>query len=217
MANTNFQAAFETLNTTLRSIAEQTKDLPDVQSALKATDGSISRAFSNIESVQNFSVSAQDIGSKLNRIADNKQAQATGRAMPYGGIGSGIGAVAGAAIGFFAGGKNIKSAAIGAGVGMAASFGVGALIGHSIDKKYLGEAEGLRQLSNEVKSYNPEAEKGKLMSETQKTYGVLLEAREHHDLDNARVSTNELNAVQGRVKPVEAQSARILNAYQMKE
>ena len=131
---TNFQAAFETLNTTLRSIAEQTKDLPDVQSAMKATDGSIAKAFNNISAIEKATVSAQDVGSKLDRLADEQQAQATGRTTPFAGVGAGIGAVAGAAIGYFAGGKNIKSAGIGAGVGLAASAGIGALIGHSIGR-----------------------------------------------------------------------------------
>ena len=214
MANTNFQAAFETLNTTLRSIAEQTKDLPDVQSAMKATDGSIAKAFNNISAIEKATVSAQDVGSKLDRLADEQQAQATGRTTPFAGVGAGIGAVAGAAIGYFAGGKNIKSAGIGAGVGLAASAGIGALIGHSIDMKYIGAADDLRKLSGEVRSYNPEAEKGKLLNETQNTYNTILEAREHHDLDNARVSTNNLRSIQSRVSPVEQQSARILGAYQ---
>lgn len=213
MANTNFQAAFETLNNTLRSIADQTKNLPDVQAALKATDNSISKAFSNITQIENASISAQDVGSKLDKLADETQAKATGRTAPYAGVGAGIGAVAGAAIGFFAGGKNIKAAGIGAGVGLAASAGIGALIGSSIDSKYKGEADGLRQLSNEVRSYNPAAEKGKLLDETQKTYNAMLEARQHHDLDNAQVSANNFRSIQSRVSPIEQQSTRILGAY----
>jgi hypothetical protein len=213
MANTNFQAAFETLNNTMRSIADQTKNLPDVQAALKATDNSISKAFSNITQIENASISAQDVGSKLDKLADETQAKATGRTTPYAGVGAGIGAVAGAAIGFFAGGKNIKAAGIGAGVGLAASAGIGALIGSSIDSKYKGAADDLRNLSSEVRSYNPAAEKGKLLDETQKTYGAMLEAREHHDLDNAQVSANNFRSIQSRVAPVEKQSERILGAY----
>jgi hypothetical protein len=213
MANTNFQAAFETLNNTMRSIADQTKNLPDVQAALKGTDSSISKAFSNVTAIENATISAQDVGSKLDKLADQQQAQATGRTAPYAGVGAGIGAIAGAAIGFFAGGKNIKAAGIGAGVGLAASAGIGAMIGSSIDKKYIGEAEGLRKLSSEVRSYNPEAAKGKLLDETLNTYNAMLEAREHHDLDNAQVSANNFRSIQSRVSPIEAQSERVLGAY----
>lgn len=213
IANTNFQAAYETLNTTLRSIAEQTRDLPDVQGALKATDSSIARAFSNITAIENATVSAEEVSSKLERQAQDKQAQATGRTAPFAGVGAGIGAVAGAAIGYLAGGRSLKAAGIGAGVGLAASAGIGALIGNGIDKKYIGEADELRKLSAEVRSYNPAAEKGKLLNETQNTYNTMLEARETHDLDNARVNTNNFRSIQSRVTLVEQQSARILGAY----
>jgi hypothetical protein len=213
MANTHFQAAYETLNTTLRSMASQTRDLPDVKAAFKDADGSLNRAFNNITQIEQASVSAQDVGSKLDRLADQQQAQATGRTAPYAGVGAGLGAVAGAALGFFAGGRSLKSAGIGAGIGLAASAGVGALIGRGIDMKYIGAASDLRQLSNDVRAYNPEAEKRKLLPETEKTYNAILEARQHHDLDNARVTTNELNSVKNRVAPVEQQSARILEAY----
>lgn len=213
IANTHFQAAYETLNTTLRSIAEQTRDLPDVQASLKATDASIARAFSNLTAIENAGISAQDVSHKLEQQAQEKQAQATGRTAPFAGVGAGIGAIAGAALGYFAGGRNLKSAGIGAGIGLAASAGIGALIGHSIDRKYIGAAEDLRKLSADVRSYNPTAEKNKLLSETQNTYQVMLEASETHDLDNARVHTNQLRSIHSRVIPIEQQSARILGAY----
>ncbi|MGV3523719.1 MAG: hypothetical protein ACO1RX_05810 [Candidatus Sericytochromatia bacterium] len=216
MANTNLQAAYETLNNTLRGIAEQTKDLPDVQSAIKGTDSSISKAFSNIQAIKSDSQTPEQVNTKLNRIADEKQAQATGRAPSWGGIGAGVGAVGGGLIGFFAGGKNIKNAAIGAGVGAAVGGGGGALIGHLKDQAYLGEAKSLRQLGSEVTRYNPDAAQSQLVKETQTLYGEVLKARETHDLDNARVNTNSINAIQGRTNPIEQESAKILGAYRLK-
>lgn len=215
-ANANMQAAYETLNATLRSIAEQTKDLPDVQGAIKATDGSISNAFSNVQAIKRDSQSKNDVSTKLNRIADDKQAQATGRTLPWGGVGAGIGAVAGAAIGYFAGGQDVKKAMIGAGIGLAVGGGGGALAGHMKDQAFLGEAKSLRALAGDVTRYNPDAAESQLVKETQNMYGEVLKARETHDLDNARVNTNSLNTIRGRVAPVEQESARILSAYRMK-
>jgi len=212
-ANTNMQAAYETLNNTLRAIAEQTKDLPDVHGAIKATDNSISTAFSNVNAIRTNGQSPQQVHGKLNQLADASEAESGGRAGQWGGIGAGVGAVGGGLIGFFAGGKNVKSAAIGAGVGLAVAGGGGALAGHMRDKAYLAEAQSLRALANDVTSYNPAAAENKLTAETQNLYNGVLKARETHDLDNARVNTNEINAIQGRVNPVANEAARILGAY----
>ena len=81
------------------------------------------------------------------------------------------------------------------------------------DQSLLGEAKSLRDLANDVTSYNPAAAKTSLTSETQNLYNSILGARETHDLDNARVNTNDINAIKGRVTPVQNESARILSAY----
>lgn len=215
-ANANMQAAYETLNATLRGIAEQTKDLPDVQGAIKATDGSISNAFGNIQAIKRDSQTREGVNSKLQTIANEKEKQATGRMAPWGGVGAGIGAVAGAAIGYFAGGQNVKNAAIGAGIGAVVGGGGGMLAGHLKDQAFLGEAKSLRQLATDVTNYNPDAAESQLVKETQNMYNEVLKARDTHDLDNARVNTNSMNTIQGRVKPIQAESARILEAYRMK-
>ena len=44
----------------------------------------------------------------------------------------------------------------------------------------------------------------------------MIKAREHNDLDNARVSTNNLNNIRVGVAKVEKESADILSAYKMK-
>lgn len=212
-ANTNLQAAYETLNNTLRAISEQTKDLPDVHGAIKATDASIANAFSNIQAIRTAPQTPQQVHGRLNQLADTAEAESGGRAAAWGGIGAGVGAVGGGLIGFFAGGKNAKSAAIGAGVGLAVAGGGGALAGHLRDKAYLEEARSLRSLAQDVTSYNPAAAEAKLMPETQSLYNGVLKARETNDLDNARVHTNEINAIQGRVNPVANEAARILGAY----
>ena len=211
--NTNLQVAYETLNTTMKSITEQTNDLPDIQAALKTTDNSIARAFSNITAIETSPTGADQVSDKLNRLADETKAKATGRTGPFAGIGAAIGAVGGGAAGFFFGGKNVKSALIGVGAGTALAAGIGALIGHSIDQGYVGEAQALEKLAGDVKRYNPEGAKTQLLNSTQQTYGEILNARDKHDLDNARVVTNNLNKIQGTVAPIEQESQRILDAY----
>lgn len=209
----NLQAKYEVTKSTLQAIVKQTNDLPDVQATIKATDNSIAKAFSNVVAIQNSSQTPQQVSDKLVAKAEATAAEATGRMGPFAGIGAGIGAVGGGLIGFFAGGKSVKSAAIGAGVGTAAAAGIGAIIGHSIDQKFLGEAEALKKLAGDVTSYNPEADKQTLLNATVNTYNGVLDARNKHDLDNARVVDNDLRKIQGTVAPVEQRSARILSAY----
>lgn len=212
-ANTHLQAAYETLNNTLRSIAEQTRDLPDVHAAIKATDSSIANAFANIQAIRTAPQSPQQVQGRLNQLADASEAESGGRALNWGGIAAGVGAVGGGLIGFFAGGKNVKSAAIGAGVGAAVAGGGGALAGHLRDQAYLAEAKSLRALAQDVTAYNPAAAEARLLPETQNLYNGVLKARESHDLDNARVNTHQINAIQQRVNPVANEAARILGAY----
>jgi hypothetical protein len=187
-----------------------------MNSKLVATDSAIAKAFNHIQQIQSDSQTPQNVAEKLNRIADETQAQATGRTGPYAGIGAGVGAAAGAAIGFFAGGHDVKSALIGAGVGAAASAGIGALIGHSIDQNYLSESKALRDLAGEVTRYQPESAKASLNQESLNAYNELLTARDKRDLDNARVVSNSLDTISGRVQPIETQAAKILAAYRKK-
>lgn len=213
MANSNLQSSFSTLNNTLRAIAKQTEDLPDVKGAIQATDNTISGAFNNINAIENHSKTPQQASERLQSLADQVQAESGGRTSLWGGIGAGVGAVGGAAIGYFAGGKNIKSAAIGFGTGLAVGGGIGALSGNMKDKALLGEAQSLRDLAGDVTRYNPEAGKNTLMGATQSLYNQTLNARDTHDLDNARVNTNNINKIQGQVNPVASEAKRILDGY----
>lgn len=213
MANSNLQSSFSTLNNTLRAIAKQTEDLPDVKGAIQATDNTISGAFNNINAIENHSKTPQQASDRLQSLADQVQAESGGRTSLWGGIGAGVGAVGGAAIGYFAGGKNIKSAAIGFGTGLAVGGGIGALSGNMKDKALLGEAQSLRDLAGDVTRYNPDAAKTTLMGATQSLYNQTLNARDTHDLDNARVNTNSINKIQGQVNPVASEAKRILDGY----
>ncbi len=213
MANSNLQSSFSTLNNTLRAIAKQTEDLPDVKGAIQATDNTISGAFNNINAIENHSKTPQQASDRLQSLADQVQAESGGRTGLWGGIGAGVGAVGGAAIGYFAGGKNIKSAAIGFGTGLAVGGGIGALSGNMKDKALLGEAQSLRDLAGDVTRYNPDAAKNTLMGATQSLYNQTLNARDTHDLDNARVNTNSINKIQGQVNPVASEAKRILDGY----
>lgn len=213
MANSNLQSSFSTLNNTIRAIAKQTEDLPDVKGTIQATDKTISGAFNTINAIENHAKTPQQVNTRLNSLADQVQAESGGRTSLWGGIGAGVGAVGGAAIGYFAGGKNMKSAAIGFGTGLAVGGGIGALSGNMKDKALLGEAQSLRQLAGDVTQYNPNAAKNTLMGETQNLYQQTLHARETHDLDNARVNTNSINKIQQQVNPVAQEANRILDGY----
>lgn len=211
--NSNLQAAYIKLRATLTSINEQTKDLPDLPKAIQATDSSLAQAFSNIEALQNKAQSPQEVSQNLLSEAENQKQQATGRAGNYSLIGAGIGAVGGGLVGFFAGGKSIKSAAIGIGAGTAAAAGIGAIIGHSTDQKFIGKSETLISLAQQVSNYNPEADLKELQTQNQKAYEQFVIARSTHEMDPARVVTNELKGVQSKVNPIVGNSQRILEAY----
>ncbi len=210
---TNLQSSYDTMNNTLKAIKEQTNDLPDLQQSASATDAKISQAFANLTGIENSGKTPQQVASNIRSEADQTDSKATGRTGPFAGIGAGVGLVAGAAIGYFAGGQSIKNAAIGAGIGAAASAGVGALIGNGIDSGYKSEATSLRSLAGRVESYSPAADKQTTLQSNQQFYGNLFEARDAHDLDAARVVNNNISSIQNQVSPVVERSAEILNAH----
>lgn len=210
----NLQASYSTMNAALNAISQQCRDLPDLQASLTATNKTISQAFSNLNAIENSPKSASQVAGNIRKEADATDAKATGRTAPFAGIGAGVGAVAGAAIGYFAGGKSVKNAIIGAGVGAAASGGIGALIGHGIDSGYKGQATSLRDLAGKVESYNPGNDQAQVVKSNQSLYNQLFNARDAHDLDRARVVDKDINALRGQVSPVVDRSAEILGAYQ---
>lgn len=212
--NSSLQSSYATMNAALNAITQQCRDLPDLQASLSATNKTISQAFSNLNAIETSSKSGSQVANNIRKEADATDAKATGRTAPYAGIGAGVGAVAGAAIGYFAGGKNVKNAMIGAGVGAAASGGIGALIGHGIDSGYKGQASSLRDLAGRVESYNPANDKAQTIKTNQSLYNQLLNARDAHDLDRARVVDKDIDALRGQVSPIVDRSSEILNAYQ---
>lgn len=215
--NNNLRSAYTILNNALSTIKDQTAPdkLPDVRRAIKATDNSISNAFSNLSQIKTDSQSPTQVKEKLYGIATSEDGKVTGRATPFGGVGAGIGAVAGGAIGYLTT-KNVKAGLIGAGIGTVVAGGIGALIGHSIDNKHKEKASEMRTLADDVVRYNPDAEVSKLEDASQRTYTEMLGAREKNDLDNARVYTNNIKSVHVGVANIENESARILSAYKMK-
>lgn len=214
--NQNLRYAYESLNSALRNIRDNTNNLPDVKQALRTADNSITNAFSNIVAIKSDSQTPTQVKQKLYVKADAEQAQVKGRALPFAGVGAGIGAVAGGAIGYFAGGKNTKAAMIGAGVGLGVGAGISALIGKSIDKKHENNASELKQLGDEIERYNPTEDENKLQSESSNLYNELLNARDKHDIDNAIGSTRNINTVGSRAADVEQRTARILKGYNTK-
>lgn len=210
---TSLQSAYDTMNNTLKAIKEQTNDLPDLSASAKATDASISRAFANIQALENSSKTPQQVASNIRKTADETDAKATGRTGPFAGIGAGVGAVAGAAIGYFANGNSVKHAAIYGAIGAGATAGIGALIGNSIDSGYKSEATSLRSLAGKVESYNPASDKAAVQNANQGYYNKLFEARDAHDLDRARVVNNDIQKIQGQVNPITQRTGEILDAH----
>ena len=102
---------------------------------------------------------------------------------------------------------------MGVGVGSALAGGIGALIGHNIDKGHINEAQTFDKLAGDVLRYNPQATKDQLLKETQNTYNTLFDARETHDLDQARVVDNNIDAIRHRVEPLESEAAKMVEAY----
>lgn len=213
--NQNLRYAYQTLNSALRNVESATNKLPDVKQAIRTTDNSITNSLSNISAIRSDSQTPTQVKQKLYVKADAEQAQVKGRALPFAGTGAGIGAVAGAAIGYFAGGKNTKAAMIGAGIGLTVGGGVSALIGKSIDKGHENKASELKVLGDEIEKYNPDQDASRLESESSNLYNELLNIRGKHDIDNARVSTNNINGINTRTADVEQRTARILKGYKL--
>lgn len=213
MIFSNLQSSYEVMNNALKAIREQTNNLPDLQATVKSTDANIARAFANLSAIESSPKSAAQVAQNIRSSADATEAKATGRTAPFAGIGAGVGLVAGGAIGYFAGGQNLKSAAMGAGIGAAASAGIGALIGSGIDASYKGEASSLRALATQVESYQPAQDRQTVSQANQSFYGQLFEARNARDLDRARVVDNSISGINQQVQPVVQRSTTILDAY----
>ena len=214
--NQNLRYAYQTLNNALRNVESSTDKLPDVKQSIRSTDNSITSAFNNISAIRSDTQTPTQVKQKLYVRADGENAKVTGRALPYAGVGAGIGAVAGGAIGYFAGGKNTKAALIGVGIGLSAGAGISALIGKSIDKGHEKKASELKTLGDEIERYNPDDDSNKLEAESGNLYNELFNIRDKHDIDNARVSTNNVNTINSRTGAVEERTARILKGYTTK-
>jgi len=211
--NRNLQTAYITLQTALRTIENQTNNLPDMQKTIKFVDNSLENSNSNINAIKNQTTSPSQAKEKLYVLSDEQTAQIKDRAKTFGGAGVGIGAVGGGVIGYFAGGNNAKAAIFGAGIGIGVAGGLGALIGHGIDKSHENKASELKTLGDDVQNYNVKADENQLEGEGVNTYNGLLNARDAHDIDNARVVDNQLKNVNGRVNQIENRTSRILDGY----
>lgn len=210
---TNLKTSYEVMNNALKAIKEQTNDLPDLQASVQATDHNISKAFANLNTIENSGKTPQGVSQNIRKEADATDAKATGRTGPYAGIGAGVGLVAGAAIGYFAGGRSTKSALMGAGIGAAASGGIGALVGNGIDSGYKNEASSLRSLAGRVETYRPENDKQALSQTNLNLYNKLFDARSANDLDRARVVNNDLKSISGSASAVEERTREIADAH----
>jgi len=181
---------------------------------VRGVDSSISNAFSNISTVKSSKESPTEVKKKLYTLADMEAGQVKGRGKTYGGVGAGVGLVAGGVTGYLMG-KNAKAASIGAGVGLTAAGAIGALIGNSVDNKHKQASSDLKNLGDQVEKYNPESDEEALKTHSQNTYNKILSAVDRHDIDSAVVTVNDLNSIKQQVNSVESRTANIAKGYKI--
>ena len=145
------------------------------------------------------------------KTADSK---VTGRTKPFALTGLVVGAVGGAAAGYFLNGNSLKAPAIGAGIGAGASAGLGAMIGGSMDKHYTQKAASLRELAGTLKSYDSAKAEASLQGESLKLYQQHLSSAGIHDLDQATVLNNEIQGTQQRVQKLDQKLEQVLKIHQ---
>ncbi len=211
--NAAIQGAYNTAKTTMVSMREQTKNLPDLDTSLKEGNQQLGSALHSLEQVKGQINRGEGLSKDLLQAADNSNAKATGRTAPYAGTGSAIGAVAGGVAGYFLGGRTLKAAGIGAAAGGAGGAGLGALIGSGIDSSHKAKAEALRADASLIRSFKPEQAEAALLNETEKLYGQLVQARQTHDIDRATVVQNEINATRGRIQSVQAETDKVAKIF----
>ena len=76
------------------------------------------------------------------------------------------------------------------------------------------KSESLKSLAQQVSSYNSESNLNALKELNQKAYDQFLTARSTHDMDPARVVTNNVNTIHQQVNAIQAKSQAILAAYE---
>jgi len=212
--NQSLRSSYELLNNGLRNIRDNTSNLPDIANTSKAVDLSISKAFSNINEIENSKQSPQEVREKLYKLSQEQMNQIKGRALPYAGWGAGVGAVLGGTIGYLSG-KTAKSVLIGTGIGTAVAAGIGALAGYSKDKSYEDKGNQLKQLGDEIVNYRIDSDKKTLENVTLNTYNQLLNARKKNDIDNAIPINKNLKENYKIAEDVKERTTKILKGYKM--
>jgi hypothetical protein len=216
-AKSNYHEArreYENLESAVSSIKRTTSDLPDPAGQLVRLNRSVTQAGNTLSELGDAQqrMSVPQVQEKLHRQAGGELAKVTGRAKPFGGYGTVIGAVAGGIIGGLAG-KSGKTAAIGAGIGAAVGGGGGALIGHSIDSGHKKKAANLSSLAQEVAAYDRNADVRQLTEVAAR--GTLIEgaARQTMHIDEARDVSGQAAATSSQADGIQSRAARILAAY----
>lgn len=211
-ANADLRAAYRILNSAISNVKSATSDLPDVRQTVKSVDLSITKAFSNINEIKASPKNPVQVKEKLYELGKAQDAQVTGRAAPYAGVGAGVGAVAGGVAGYFAG-KNAKAISIGVAAGAGAGAGLGALVGKMKDDSFKDKANALRQLGDDVERYNSSQDENTLDSSAHATYNQVIQVRERSDIDSAIGANSNLKGVDARVKDVENRTSRLADGY----
>lgn len=212
--NNGLQVAYSSLKSNLQSIEAQTRNLPEPVSKIQATDHQIASAFAQVQNLEKLQGQNDQSLRSLSEQSQAMTAKVTGRTGPYALVGAGAGAVAGAAAGYFLGGRNLKSALVGAGVGTAASAGLGALVGSGIDHSYHNKAQALQKQIETLKSFQPEQDRQKLQDLNHKLYDLSVQTQGLLDLDSAGALEHQANEVSNQVGQVQQKLDQVAAAHQ---
>lgn len=212
--NSGLQVAYSNLKGTLNQIENQTQHLPEPAKSLAASDQKIAAAFAQMQTLEKQQSQNNATLDSLSGQALAMEKKVTGRAGDYALVGSGLGVVAGAAAGYFLGGKNLKGALIGAGVGAGGSAGLGALIGKGIDSSYKGKAEALKKQMASIQGFKPDQARSQLQNLNQSLYRLSTQAQGALDLDTAQRLDQDLKVLQTQADKAMGDLNQVQKAYQ---
>lgn len=211
-ANADLRSAYRILHSAISNVSSATSDLPDIRQTAKSVDLSITKAFSNINEIKASPKTPVQVKDKLYELGKAQDAQVTGRAAPYAGVGAIAGGITGGVAGYFAG-KNGKAISIGVAAGTAAGAGIGALVGKMKDDSFKDKANALRQLGDDVTRYNPAQDEDTLDGAAHATYNQVIQVRERTDIDSAIGANSNLKGIDSKAKDVENRTSRLADGY----
>lgn len=207
---------FTSLQSTLKDI-ENMSDYVSLSRSIQAANSMITKAFSNIEAIQEGEQTQEPVRVKNNLLneADHnyKMRNATGRKGFA--IGSIIGGAIGAGVGFFQFGKTPKSAYIGAGTGVAIAGSLGAVIG---SQTKVMQSNNLREVADDFAQNWSTPERAQqykqvIFEQAIQANELFHSSNQSMDISEAHSLVKQLNSVRQTVQKVKVNSDDIVAAY----